>query len=116
MSIRSEDPEKLEAARAAINAIVAGFTQREFFVSEALIGAIMGRGGERIRCVRMVLWGRGKGAKQCQVVGQSMSIAVSWLLCVTRVCYGVLRVPASCKPTRTPPLTSSATFPTQTQT
>ena len=84
MSIRSEDPEKLEAARAAINAIVAGFTQREFFVSEALIGAIMGRGGERIRCVLMVLWwvaavDAATVRSSAQVVGQSMSIAVSWL-------------------------------------
>ena len=48
VSIRSDDPAKLAAARAAVDAIVAGFAQRHFAVSDNLVGALMGKGGERI--------------------------------------------------------------------
>jgi hypothetical protein len=48
VTIRSEDPEKLEAGRVAVAAIVSGFTQREFVVPDAVVGAILGKGGERI--------------------------------------------------------------------
>lgn len=79
--IRSEDPAKLEAAREAINAIVAGFTQREFFVGENIVGALMGRGGERISKLQSdtdttVDIVRGEGGADCKllVAGQQAGV------------------------------------------
>jgi rRNA processing protein Krr1/Pno1 len=48
VSIRSDNPEKLEAAKAAILALVDGFVQRQFVATSLAVRALMGKGGERI--------------------------------------------------------------------